>query len=67
MVKRVVVTLHVKDNKPEEMTVVQEGLHSSVEMLIMLNEAIGQVLSQAVSDMVKKQRIVRPDMGIVIP
>ena len=55
MVKRITITLNIKDGKPEGMTIVPEGMTSKLEILFLLNEAVNSVLTQVAEGLAKKQ------------
>lgn len=55
MVKRVTITLSIKDGKPEGMTIFPEGMTSKLEILFLLNEAVNTVLQQVAEGLAKKQ------------
>ena len=55
MIKRVTITLSIKEGKPEGMTIVPEGLGSKLEILFLLNEAVNSVLQQVAGSLAKKQ------------
>lgn len=55
MVKRVTITLNIREGKPEGMTIVPEGMTSKLEILFLLNEAVNSVLQQVAEGLAKKQ------------
>lgn len=56
MVKRVTITLNIREGKPEGMmTIVPENMTSKLEILFLLNEAVNSVLQQVAESLAKKQ------------
>lgn len=55
MVKRVTITLNIREGKPEGMTIVPENMTSKLEILFLLNEAVNTVLQQVAESLAKKQ------------
>ena len=55
MVKRVTITLNIREGKPEGMTIVPENMASKLEILFLLNEAVNSVLQQVAESLAKKQ------------
>ena len=55
MVKRVTITLNIREGKPEGMTIVPENITSKLEILFLLNEAVNSVLQQVAESLAKKQ------------
>lgn len=55
MIKRVTITLSIKEGKPEGMTIVPEGLGSKLEILFLLNEAVNSTLQQVAQSLAKNQ------------
>ena len=53
MIKRVIITLEIKDGKPEGMTIHRENVASSLETLVMLNEAQATVLGEVAKNLTK--------------
>ena len=55
MVKRVTITLNIREGKPEGMTIIPENITSKLWILFLLNEAVNSVLQQVAESLAKKQ------------